>query len=141
MLITDKFEEVVMVDFRDKLKELATKVGGEYVTAGTGRATTPSEKAMMQAEVMLKKLNAYKNVSDLDYPTSNTYWWSGKATGGRRKVQMYYGGRVVPETCISVDDTLDAVKEVIKGYFEMIKSKSGFDEAFFDAEEKRRSKK
>jgi hypothetical protein len=102
----------------------------------TSTGDSPRSKLIYQADKMLDKLKACKKTEDLNYDDSNTLWWAGKASGGKRVIQMYYASRKVGDSRVEVDDSLDAVTKAIKEI--RLKVLDNLPEEFFDNEEKRR---
>jgi len=97
---------------------------------------SPRSKLIYQADKMLEKLKGYKNTADLNYDDSNTLWWAGKPSGGKRRIQMYYASRKVGDSGVDVEDSLEAVTKAINEI--RVKVLDNLPEEFFDNEEKRR---
>lgn len=102
----------------------------------TSTGDSPRSKLIYQADKMLEKLKGYKKTEDLNYDDSNTLWWAGKASGGKRRIQMYYASRKVGDTGFEVEDSLQAVTKAINEV--RLKVLDTLPEEFFDKEEKRR---
>jgi hypothetical protein len=99
------------------------------------KSTGPKAKVLGQADAMLSKLSKMTSPDEMDSKSSNQNWWAIKPTGDYRKVTMRYGGLVVDGASESVDNTIDAVREVIRA---MRKAVEKTTDADWEAEEKKR---
>lgn len=112
--------------------ELMSKYGVEQATLS---ASSPRHKALSQANKMLEKLKTYSNSAELNSETSNQNWWSGKPSGGKRRITCRYDSKVFPDLAIMSDDTLEAVKQNIETLKKTIQE---MDDADWVREEERR---
>ena len=78
------------------------------------KSTGPMAKVLGQADAMLTKLSKMTSPDEMDSKSSNQNWWAIKPTGDYRKVTMRYGGLIVDGASETVDNTIDAVREVIR---------------------------
>jgi len=113
--------------------ELMAKYGVEQATLSS---SSPRHKALSQANKMLEKLVKYSNVAELNSETSNQNWWSGKPSGGKRRITCRYDSKVFPDLAIISDDTLEAVKQNIEILKKIIQE---MDDADWAREEERRA--
>ena len=116
------------------LEELLKK---HNIVVSDNPSSGPRAKLLAQADRMLKELNKYKAEDELDGENAQ-FWWSPQSVNGKRKVVMRYGGKVVEDTGVYVDNTLAAVKEMIEAYKAVI---TDSDDATWASEEARRKKK
>lgn len=86
---------------------------------------------------MLAQLSKYKAEDELD-GDSTQFWWSPQSVDGKRRVVMRYGGKIVENTGVYVDNTLPAVKAIVEAFKNVI---TDSDDATWAEEEKRRQKK
>lgn len=63
---------------------------------------------------MLKKLDTYSNLSDLNSPTINQNWRSGKSQDGRRRITYCYDAKIFPDLSMLCDDIIEEVKQSVK---------------------------
>lgn len=113
--------------------ELMAKYGVEQATLSS---SSPRHKALSQANKMLEKLAKYSNVSELNSETSNQNWWSGKPSGGKRRITCRYDSKVFPDLSVLSDNTLEAVKKNIEILKKIIQE---MDDSEWVHEEERRS--
>jgi hypothetical protein len=100
-------------------------------------ASGPRAKLLYQVDRMLKELATYTDVRQLDGETTK-YWWAPQAVNGHRRVAMRYGGQVVDGTAFYVENSIDAVKQLIENMNKVI---TDSDDATWAEEEARRAKK
>lgn len=97
----------------------------------------PKARVLGQADAMLTKLSKMKSPDEMDSKSSNQNWWAIKPTGDYRKVTMRYGGLIVEGATETVDNTLDAVREVIRAMRRGVEKTTDAD---WEIEEKKRKK-
>jgi len=115
--------------------ELMEKYGVEQATLSS---SSPRHKALSQANKMLEKLAKYSSATELNSETSNQNWWSGKPSGGKRRITCRYDSRVFPDLAVLSDDNLEAVKKNIETLKKIIQE---MDDADWEREEERRKAK
>ena len=118
------------------IKERIEALG--YVVVEGNRTLTPRQRLLGQANSMLEKLAKMKSTTELDSKTTNQNWWSGQAQDDQRRVVMRYGGAIVNETAVYVDDTLEAVTKVITDFKGIIEATTDAD--WVDEVERRKKK-
>jgi hypothetical protein len=116
------------------LEELLRK---HKIVVSDSVSSGPRSKLLAQADRMLEKLNSYQNEKQMN-GSSSQYWWSPQSVNGKRRVAMRYGGKIVENTGVYVDDTLTAVKAIVEAYKNVILDS---DDATWADEEGRRRKK
>jgi hypothetical protein len=116
------------------LEELLKK---HKIVVSDSASSGPRSKLLAQADRMLKQLNSYKAEDELD-GNSSQYWWSPQSVDGKRRVAMRYGGKIVENTGVYVDNTLPAVKAIVEAYKNVILDSD--DATWADEEERRRKK-
>ena len=113
--------------------ELMSKYGVEQATLA---ASSPRHKALSQANKMLEKLKTYSNPAELNSETSNQNWWSGKSSGGKRRISCRYDSKVFPDLAIWSENNIESViagVEVLKSIIQEM------DDADWTREEARRA--
>lgn len=70
--------------------------------------------------------------------TSSQYWWAPQSVSGQRRVSMRYGGKIVENTSVYVDNSLKAITDHITVLRKIIEES---DDATWASEEARRQKK
>jgi hypothetical protein len=118
-----------MKSFADLMRDYELSAAGPSVTG-------PREKAIAQADAMLRKLGALNSKDELNSKYSNQNWWSPKTKSGKRRITVRYDNRIVPELCTDVDDDLQSVKNVIEIFRKII---IDADQSLWDAEQHRRT--
>lgn len=78
------------------------------------RSSGPRDRVISQADAMLTKLSKMTSPDEMNSSSSNQNWWAIKPIGDHRKVTMRYSGRVVEGATVTVDNTLEAVREAIR---------------------------
>ena len=107
------------------------------ITPSAGPTSGPRTKLLAQADRMLKKLKESTSENDMD-GTSSQYWWAPQSVSGQRRVSMRYGGKIVENTSVYVDNSLKAITDHITVLRKIIEES---DDATWASEEARRQKK
>ena len=83
---------------------------------------TPADKTDKQAVKMLGLLDSAASIEELNNKLSNTSWISKRPTssGKQRRLCIKYNSRVVPETDVYVDNTLEAIRKGIEDLRAMV---------------------
>ena len=113
------------------LDELLKKHG---IVPATTAPSSPRAKMLVQADRMLAELKKYKATTELN-GTSTKYWWAPQAVGGKRKISVRYGNKIVEGCSTYVNDDLDAVRKAVEAYKAVIEDS---DDATWASEEARR---
>ena len=100
------------------------------------KSSGPRAKVLAQADSMLEKLEKMSSPDEMNSKTSNQNWWAPKSKGNKRVVTMRYGGRMVAGASETVENTIEAVVNVITMMRRAIENTSDSDWA--NEEEKRR---
>lgn len=100
------------------------------------KSSGPRAKVLAQADSMLEKLEKMSSPDEMNSKTSNQNWWAPKSKGNKRVVTMRYGGRMVAGASETVENTIEAVADVIKKMRKAIENTSDSDWA--NEEEKRK---
>ncbi len=116
------------------IAEAFAKYGVEQATLFS---STPRHKALSQANKMLEKLAKCSIVDDLNSEASNQNWWSGKPSGGKRRITCRYDSKVFADLSLWCDDTLEQVKSNVETLKKIIQE---IDESEWAREEERRFK-
>ena len=82
------------------------------ITPSAGPTSGPRTKLLAQADRMLKELKESTSENDMD-GTSSQYWWAPQSVSGQRRVSMRYGGKIVENTSVYVDNSLKAITDHI----------------------------
>ena len=92
-------------------------------------------KILNQADPIPPEIAKYK---DMTQPTSDNakFWWAPQAVNGKRKITAKYGGRAVDGLSTYVDDSIDAVTEMLKKFRAVIVDSD--DNTWAKEEEKRK---
>jgi len=107
------------------------------ITPSAGPTSGPRTKLLAQADRMLKELKECTSENDMD-GTSSQYWWAPQSVSGQRRVSMRYGGKIVENTSVYVDNSLKAITDHITVLRKIIEES---DDATWASEEARRQKK
>ncbi|MGY8863320.1 MAG: hypothetical protein ACKVJ2_11900 [Pseudomonadales bacterium] len=107
------------------------------ITPSAGPTSGPRTKLLAQADRMLKELKESTSENDMD-GTSSQYWWAPQSVSGQRRVSMRYGGKIVENTSVYVDNSLKAITDHITVLRKIIEES---DDATWASEEARRQKK
>jgi hypothetical protein len=114
-------------------------IAKSFAKYGVEQATLSSSshrhKALSQANKMLEKLAKYSSVDDSNSETSNQNWWSGKPSGGKRRITCRYDSKVFPDLSLWSGDTLEQVKEGVEILKKIMQE---IDESEWAREEERR---
>ena len=116
------------------LEELFSKYN---ITPSAGPTSGPRTKLLAQADRMLKELKESTSENSMD-GTSSQYWWAPQSVSGQRRVSMRYGGKIVENTSVYVDNSLKAITDHITVLRKIIEES---DDATWASEEARRQKK
>lgn len=119
------------------VEELFSKVGMELQSDTASRTSSPRDRLQHQVNRMLNEVSKYKNVDELDSENSNSFWWSNKPNGDKRRMKMKYANRVVSKTSQTVPNSLKAVKSQLEKYKQVIELS---DDDTWAYEEERRAK-
>ena len=107
------------------------------IEANVNPKAGPRAKLLSQANRMLKELAKYKTEQELDGETTQ-YWWAPKSVDGKRRVSARYSGKVVEGMAAYPANTLEAVKDTIETFRNLIKDSD--DETWAHEEERRKKK-
>ena len=93
-----------------------TALGYHHIERTGPIRLTPADKVERQAVKQLGLLDGVANIAELEKKLSSTSWISQKPTssGKQRRLCMKYNSRVVPETDLYVDNTLEAIRAGLK---------------------------
>lgn len=114
------------------LDELLNK---HEITTVENPGNGPRAKLLNQADRMLSAIAKYKDVSELNSDNAK-FWWAPQAVNGKRKITAKYGGRAVDGLSTYVDDSIDAVTEMLKKFRAVIVDSD--DNTWAKEEEKRK---
>jgi hypothetical protein len=112
--------------------ELMAKRG---MTPVSSSSSGPRQKALSQANSMLRKISKYTDTKQMNSVTSNQNWWGSASKNGKRRVTVRYDNKVVADLVTEVDDDLTSVQAAIEDFRAIIQE---VDEEAWVAEEKRR---
>ena len=108
----------------------------EGLSLDDAKTKGPKSKVIAQADAMLTKLSRMTSADDMNSNASNQNWWAIKSTGEKRKITMRYGGRVVDGATEVVENSVDAVRDVIRAMRRAVEKTTDIDWA--DEEKKRK---
>jgi hypothetical protein len=116
------------------LEELKKKFN---IAAADSATKGPRARLLVQADRMLTELSKYKTEQELDGPNTQ-FWWAPQAVNGQRKISVRYGGKVVEDLGLYVNNTLADVRAAVETFKKLIEDS---DDATWAHEEARRKKK
>jgi hypothetical protein len=123
--------------WEDEMPTLQELLKKHNIKVEDNPSSGPRAKLLAQADRMLSELAKYKTEQELDGDTTQ-YWWAPQSVSGKRRVSMRYGGKVVEDTAVYADNTLEAVKKAVEDFKAVIVDS---DDETWAAEEERRKKK